>query len=67
LNDYIRRMNDDDYLFPSRQIKADGTKCYISRIQAYRILTDSAKRVGIKDFSTHSLRKTFGWFYYFLS
>jgi len=64
LNDYIRRMNDDDYLFPSRQIKADGTKCYISRIQAYRILTDSAKRVGIKDFSTHSLRKTFGWFYY---
>lgn len=64
LNDYIQGMNDDDYLFPSRQVNADGTKDNISRIQAYRILTDSANRVGIKNFSTHSLRKTFGWFYY---
>lgn len=64
LNDYTRRMNDDDYLFPSRQIKPDGTKCYISRIQAYRALADSATRAGIKDFSEDSLRKTFGWFYY---
>jgi len=57
-------MNDNDYLFPSRQVNGDGTKDYISRIQAYRILTGSAFRVGIHNFSTHSLRKTFGWFYY---
>lgn len=59
LNDYIKRMDDDDYLFPSRKIKEDGTKCYISKIQANRILADSARRVGIKDLSKHSLRKTF--------
>lgn len=57
-------MNDNDYLFPSRQMNSNGTKDYISRIQAYRILIGSASRVGIQSFSTHSLRKTFGWFYY---
>ena len=64
LNDYIKDMNDRDHLFPSRQMNSDGTKNYISRIQVYRILTWSAVRVGIQNFSTHSLRKTFGWFYY---
>ena len=64
LADYIIGMEYNDYLFPSRQVNKDGTKDYISRIQAYRILTSSANRVGIQNFSTHSLRKAFGWFYY---
>lgn len=64
LKEYINGMGIEDYLFPSRQINRDGSKDNITRVQAYRILTESAKRVGIKNFSTHSLRKTFGWFYY---
>lgn len=61
---YIKGMTDNDYLFPSRQVNNDGIKKNITTVQAWRILTDSAKRVGIKDFGTHSLRKSFGWFYY---
>jgi integrase len=65
IKEYIKGMNDEDYLFPSRQVKTKtGEKECISRMQAYRILCNSAERVGIKDFGTHSLRKTFGWFYY---
>jgi integrase len=65
IKSYIKGMSDDDYLFPSRQVKTKtGEKECISRMQAYRILCQSAENVGIKNFSTHSLRKTFGWFYY---
>jgi integrase len=46
--------NDDDWLFPSRK----GGKP-ISRVQAYRILKDAAKRAGLDfDIGTHTLRKT---------
>ena len=47
-------------LFPSRK----GDKA-ISRIQAYRILSDAAGHVGIKEaVGTHTLRKTFGYHAY---
>ena len=53
--------NDRDYVFKSRQ---GGNKA-ISRVQAYRILNDAAKRAGILDkigsIGCHSLRKTFGY------
>lgn len=50
----------DDWLFPSRK----GTEP-ISRVQAFRILNDAAKRAGMKEsVSCHSLRKTFGMFAY---
>jgi len=52
---------DSDYVFKSRQ---GGNKA-ISRVQAYRILNDAAKRAGILDkigsIGCHSLRKTFGY------
>ncbi|WP_347176583.1 tyrosine-type recombinase/integrase [Bacillus sp. HSf4] len=52
--------DDDDYVFASRK----GGKT-ITRVQAYRILNDTAKRAGIYDkiggIGTHTLRKTFGY------
>ena len=58
LNEYTNGMNDNDYLFPSK--KGD----YITRIQAYRILNDVAVKIGINEVGTHTLRKTFGYWYY---
>ena len=37
---------------------------HLTRIQAYRILSDSAEKCNIKNFGSHSLRKTFGYFHY---
>lgn len=51
----------NDYLFPSKK----GT--YIGRIQAYRVLKEAADLVGVENFGTHSLRKTWGYWTYKLS
>ncbi|WP_462413646.1 site-specific integrase [Neobacillus sp. Marseille-QA0830] len=56
---YTHGMNDDDWLFPSRK----GDKP-ISRIQAYRVLNKAAGEVGLEEIGTHTLRKTFGYWYY---
>jgi integrase len=37
---------------------------HLTRVQAYRILSESAEKCGIKNFGSHSLRKTFGYFHY---
>jgi integrase len=51
---------DDEWLFPSRK----GDKP-ITRVQAWRILNDAAKRAGVDiEIGTHSLRKTFAYFAY---
>lgn len=51
---------DTDWLFPSR--KGDNA---ISRVQAYRILNETAKRAGINtEIGTHTLRKTFAYHAY---
>ncbi|MFB3160455.1 tyrosine-type recombinase/integrase [Neobacillus sp. 179-J 1A1 HS] len=56
---------DTDYMFQSRQGGPDGQSKPISRVQAYRILNDGAKRADILDkigsIGCHSLRKTFGY------
>lgn len=47
-------------LFPSRKGSAS-----ISRVQAYLIINDAARAVGIKEaVGTHTLRKTFGYWAY---
>lgn len=52
---------DEEYIFKSRK----GVNKPISRVQAYRVLSDAAMRCGIRDkiggIGTHSLRKTFGY------
>lgn len=36
----------------------------ITRIQAYRILNDTAKAQGLEEIGTHTMRKTFGYHFY---
>lgn len=60
---YVKQKNlsFEDYLFPSQK----GT--HIGRIQAYRVLKAAAGLVGIENFGTHSLRKTWGYWTYKMS
>ncbi len=50
-----------DYLFQSQK---GG---YVGRIQIYRVLKEAATVVGIENFGTHSLRKTWGYWTYKIS
>ncbi|OJE39924.1 integrase [Bacillus proteolyticus] len=60
LNDYINTLEGTEWLFPSRK----GDKP-ISRIQAYRQLNKASDMVDIPDgIGTHTMRKTFGYWYY---
>lgn len=54
----------DDYLFRSRKKNSDG-EYVITKQQAYRIITEAAKEVGLPyHIGTHTMRKTFGtWAY----
>lgn len=61
LNEYIEDKKDNDVLFPSKQ----GDNKPLKRSQAYNILNDAARHVGIKEgIGTHTMRKTFGYFLY---
>jgi Site-specific recombinase XerD len=51
----------DDYIFKSQK---GG---YLGRIQIYRVLKEAAEVIGIENFGTHSLRKTWGYWTYKLS
>ncbi|WP_163531460.1 site-specific integrase [Halobacillus ihumii] len=59
LNEYIRGLDDETYLFKSKR-----TNKPISRVQAYRILNGAAKKAGLKEIGTHTMRKTFGYHHY---
>lgn len=59
LNNYIKTL-DSEWLFPSRK----GDKP-ITRIQVYRQLNKAAEMVDMPDgIGTHTMRKTFGYWYY---
>ena len=62
LTKYIdsHKLQEDDYLIQSRK----GINKPISRVQAYRALDKAAKACGLDEIGTHSMRKTFGYFYY---
>ena len=57
---YTRNMELSDFLFKSR--KGQG---HIGRVEAYRIIKGTAEKIGIKDVGTHTLRKTFGYHFYY--
>ena len=62
LKDYLKKRNytEDEPLFISRKNKG-----FLLRQQAYKIINDVAKSVGIKEkIGTHTLRKTFGYHAY---
>lgn len=60
IEEYVASMNltYDSFLFPSKK----GN--HIGRIQAYRVLKEAADILGIENFATHSLRKTWGYWTY---
>jgi len=77
LKRYTKGMNDDDYLFPSRQQKGlqktgsnagtvtdRKTPSHITRQQASVILTKAFKKAGLKNCNCHSPRKSFGYWHY---
>lgn len=59
IEEYTKHMDENHYLFPSQR---SGNP--ISRIQAYRVIKEAAKKVGIEEIGTHTMRKTFGYHYY---
>lgn len=59
IEDYVRSMGDEDYLFASRK----GSS-HISTTQAYRSLQKAAEALGREDIGSHTLRKTFGYHHY---
>ena len=63
LDEYVneQQLRNNDYLFHSRK---GG---HIGRVQAYRVMKEAAEALGIENFGTHSLRKTWGYWTYKLS
>jgi integrase len=59
IDDYIRRMEEDEFLFASRK-----TGLPIRREQAYKILNNVAKEVGLDEIGCHTMRKSFGFHFY---
>ncbi|MGI6453024.1 MAG: tyrosine-type recombinase/integrase [Syntrophomonadaceae bacterium] len=63
INDYISasHLTNNDFLFKSKNYDKP-----ISRQQAYRIINNAAKEVGIPgEIGTHTIRKTFGYHAYY--
>jgi integrase len=58
IQEYIKGMDEDDWLFPSRK---GG---HIERVRAYEILREVGEKAGVDQLATHSLRKTFGYHFY---
>lgn len=59
IEDYISNLKESDYLFRSQR-----TGLPIKRVWVYRILNEAAKKAGIEDIGTHTMRKTFGYHTY---
>lgn len=59
IDNYTRGMNDSDYLFASSKRSLP-----ITRVRAYQILNGTARKIGLTEVGTHTLRKTFGYHFY---
>lgn len=59
LNAYISTLKGTEWLFPSRK----GDKA-ITRIQAYQQFKKASEMAGVEAVGTHTLRKTFGYWFY---
>lgn len=60
MDKYTKNMKSREYIFQSRK----GNNNPITTVQAYRIINKAAKRIGIEEIGTHTMRKTFGYFHY---
>lgn len=57
---FTENMPQGEYLFKSQK----GNNKPITTVQAYRIINNAAKNVGLEEIGTHTMRKTFGYFFY---
>lgn len=60
IRQYVKNMPSDEYIFKSRK----SSNKPITRVQAYRILSETATKIGLDEIGTHTLRKTFGYHFY---
>lgn len=58
IQNYIKGMDDNDYLFPSRK----GGHLSVNAV--YKLYTKIGRDLGRDDIGCHTLRKTYGRFYY---
>lgn len=56
---YTQGMDNNDYLFASEKRPKP-----ITRVRAYQILNGAARKIGLNEIGTHSLRKSFGYHFY---
>ncbi|GED55756.1 site-specific integrase [Brevibacillus borstelensis] len=59
IKSYTKGMDDDEYLFASSKRPKP-----ITRVRAYQILNGTARKIGLSEVGTHTLRKTFGYHFY---
>lgn len=57
---YTKYMKEGEFLFKSRK----GINRPITTTQAYRIIVNAAEVVGLEEIGTHTMRKTFGYWFY---
>jgi integrase len=63
IHDYVK----DEDLLPDSYLFSSKKGNYLGRVQAYRVLKEAAEIMGIENFGTHSLRKTWGYWTYIVS
>lgn len=61
LNEYCEDKDPSDFLIKS----TEGYNKAIDKSQAYRIIRDIGDRFKLENIGTHTLRKTFGYHYYY--
>ncbi|MDH6351899.1 site-specific integrase [Brevibacillus sp. 1238] len=59
VDQYIDDKKGDEYLFVSTKRPQP-----ITRVRAYQIINGAAKKIGLSEIGTHTLRKTFGYHFY---
>lgn len=57
---YVKNMDFEDYIFKSR----NGKNQNITRVRSYVILNMAGEKCGLDEIGTHTLRKTFGYWFY---
>ena len=60
LKKYYENKQEDEFLIKSQK----GYNNAISRVRAYKILSEAGKVLGLYNLGTHTLRKTFGYQFY---
>jgi len=59
INTYTKDMEEEDFLFQSRDRDKNGNRKPISRVQAFKILKECSAKIGIPNFSPHGARKAY--------